>query len=44
MNAQLEFDGNWTTDGTLMLTSSYSDMRQTGSWPPAASDIVNTTG
>jgi len=44
MNAQLELGGNWTTDGTLMMTSSYSDMRQTGSWPPSASAVVNTTG
>ena len=44
MNAQLEFGGNWTTDGNLMLTSSYSDLRQSGSWPPSASDVVNTTG
>ncbi len=44
MNAKLEFGGNWTTDGALMLTNLFSDMRETGSWPPSASDVVNTTG
>jgi len=33
-----------TPDGNLMLTNTYSDLRQTGSWPPSPSDIVNTTG
>ena len=36
--------GNWTTDGSLMATSLYSDLRSTGNWVPSESDVVNSTG
>ena len=44
INAQMQFGGNWTTDGSLMVTSLYSDLRMTGSWPPPPANILNTTG
>ena len=42
----MELGGNWTTDGSLMMTSLYSDLRSTGAWPPIVpeSGRSNTTG
>jgi hypothetical protein len=42
----MELGGNWTTDGSLMMTSLYLDLRSTGNWPPTISESgrSNTTG
>ena len=44
VNAKMEFGGNWTTDGSLMTTSLFTDMRSSGNWVPSSSVVFNTTG
>jgi hypothetical protein len=44
VDAKMEFGGNWVSEGSSMVTSLYSDMRQTGNWPPLSADVFNTTG
>ena len=42
----MELGGNWTTDGSLMMTSLYSYLRSSGVWSPIVpeSGRSNTTG
>jgi hypothetical protein len=41
----MQLGGNWTTDGVLMTTSKYNDMRSAGNWySPSIEDLSNTTG
>jgi hypothetical protein len=41
----MQLGGNWTTDGALMTTSLFSDMRSAGNWYSSSiRDLSNTTG
>ncbi len=41
----MQLGGNWTTDGALMTTSLFSDMRSAGNWYSSSiEDLSNTTG
>lgn len=40
----MESGGNWTVDGSLMVTNLYSDLRMTGSWSTQNVVLTNTTG
>ena len=44
INANMNSGGNWTSDGSLMITGLFSDMRSVGSWVPSQLDDESSTG
>jgi len=41
----MDLSGNWTSSGSLMFFSGYTDMRHSGSWSDSLSNTTaNSTG